>query len=44
MKSTADPQIHFQELDAMEAPNWESFYTGVLTAMGFILMGAVAAT
>ncbi|WP_442921949.1 MpaA1 family daptide-type RiPP [Microbacterium sp. SA39] len=36
--------IHFQELDEMEAPSWESFYKGVLGGLGLIAIGAIAAT
>jgi hypothetical protein len=35
-------QILFEELDEMEAPSWESFYTGVGIGLGMI--GIVAAT
>ncbi|WP_277951327.1 MpaA1 family daptide-type RiPP [Microbacterium lacticum] len=42
MESTAVMSLEFEELDAMEAPSWESFYQGVLVGLGII--GIVAAT
>lgn len=36
--------IQFQELDAMDAPSWDSFYKGVIGALVLIGIGAAAAT
>jgi len=44
MNDRAENQIHFQELDEMEAPSWESFYSGVGSALILIGIGAAAAT
>jgi hypothetical protein len=44
MESPAEKQIRFQELEDMDAPSWESFYKGALLSLGFILVGAAAAT
>lgn len=44
MKDDAENRIRFQELDAMEAPSWDSFYKGVLGALVLIGIGAAAAT
>lgn len=39
-----EKRIQFQELDEMEAPSWESFYKGALSALVLIGIGAAAAT
>jgi len=44
MNDRAVNSIQFQELDAMEAPSWESFYQGVIGALVLIGIGAAAAT
>lgn len=44
MNNSDDNRIHFQELDEMEAPSWESFYKGVGAALVLIGIGAAAAT
>jgi hypothetical protein len=44
MNNSIEKQIHFQELDEMEAPSWESFYRGVGSALILIGIGAAAAT
>ncbi|WP_259976761.1 MpaA1 family daptide-type RiPP [Microbacterium sp. p3-SID336] len=44
MNTDVDTRIRFEELDAMEAPSWESFYKGVLGALVLIGIGAAAAT
>lgn len=44
MDRTADAGIRFEELDAMDAPSWESFYQGVISALVLIGIGAAAAT
>ncbi|ALX65548.1 MpaA1 family daptide-type RiPP [Microbacterium sp. XT11] len=44
MNESAMSRIQFQELDAMEAPSWESFYQGVIGALVLIGIGAAAAT
>lgn len=37
-------RIQFEELEAMDAPSWESFYQGVIGALVLIGIGAAAAT
>ncbi|MFE7195335.1 MpaA1 family daptide-type RiPP [Microbacterium oxydans] len=44
MKENMQKTIQFQELDAMEAPSWDSFYQGVIGALVLIGIGAAAAT
>ena len=44
MNSNVERQLHFQELDEMEAPSWESFYKGAIGALILIGIGAAAAT
>jgi hypothetical protein len=44
METTQTGRIEFQELDAMDAPSWESFYRGVGAALVLIGIGAAAAT
>lgn len=44
MNESTENRLRFQELDAMEAPSWESFYQGVLSALVLIGIGAAAAT
>jgi hypothetical protein len=44
MNESAEKRIRFQELDAMEAPSWDSFYKGVIGALVLIGIGAAAAT
>ncbi|MGJ0389077.1 MpaA1 family daptide-type RiPP [Microbacterium sp. WCS2018Hpa-23] len=44
MIESAGPQLQFQELEAMDAPSWDSFYKGVLGALVLIGIGAAAAT
>lgn len=41
MNSNVEMQIRFEELDEMEAPSWESFYKGTISAL--VLIGAAAA-
>lgn len=42
--NSADKRIQFQELEEMDAPSWESFYQGVISALVLIGVGAAAAT
>ena len=44
MNESSEKRIRFQELDAMEAPSWDSFYKGVIGALVLIGIGAAAAT
>lgn len=44
MNDDTATRIQFQELDAMDAPSWESFYQGVIGALVLIGIGAAAAT
>lgn len=44
MNESTEMIIRFQELDAMEAPSWHSFYQGVIGALVLIGIGAAAAT
>ncbi|WP_312172050.1 MpaA1 family daptide-type RiPP [Microbacterium sp.] len=44
METTHTGRIEFQELDAMDAPSWESFYKGIGAALVLIGIGAAAAT
>ena len=44
MTESAGPQLQFQELEAMDAPSWESFYQGAISALVLIGIGAAAAT
>lgn len=44
MNESTEMTIRFQELDAMEAPSWDSFYRGVIGALVLIGVGAAAAT
>lgn len=44
MIESAGQQLQFQELEAMDAPSWDSFYKGVLGALVLIGIGAAAAT
>jgi hypothetical protein len=44
MNHSMEKQIHFQELEEMDAPDWESFYRGVGSALILIGIGAAAAT
>lgn len=44
MNHCADKQIQFQELEEMDAPSWESFYQGAISALILIGIGAAAAT
>lgn len=37
-------RIQFQELEQMDAPSWDSFYKGVISALVIIGIGAAAAT
>lgn len=39
MNAAAMDTLQYTELDAMEAPDWESFYRGVIVGLG--LVGAV---
>lgn len=38
------PQLQFEELDALEAPSWESFYQGVLSGLAVVGIGIAIAT
>lgn len=44
MNKGIEKLIDFQELEEMEAPSWESFYRGVISALILIGIGAAAAT
>lgn len=44
MNESAEKRLQFHELDAMDAPSWDSFYKGVLGALVLIGIGAAAAT
>lgn len=42
--SAVVPHLHFEELDEMETPSWESFYIGVLSGLTAVAIGAAIAT
>ncbi|WP_260857259.1 MpaA1 family daptide-type RiPP [Microbacterium sp. 1.5R] len=44
MDHDSDSRLRFEELDEMEAPSWESFYQGAISALVLIGIGAAAAT
>ena len=44
MIKDVEERFGFQELDDMEAPSWESFYQGAISALILIGIGAAAAT
>ncbi|WP_282580964.1 MpaA1 family daptide-type RiPP [Microbacterium aurugineum] len=44
MIKDVEGRLRFQELDDMEAPSWESFYQGAISALILIGIGAAAAT
>ncbi|WP_264188838.1 MpaA1 family daptide-type RiPP [Microbacterium paraoxydans] len=44
MIKDAEERLRFEELDDMEAPSWESFYQGAISALILIGIGAAAAT
>lgn len=44
MIKDVEERLRFQELDEMEAPSWESFYQGAISALILIGIGAAAAT
>ncbi|MFB4352808.1 MpaA1 family daptide-type RiPP [Microbacterium sp. LS_15] len=44
MNREDDAFLRYEDLDAMEAPSWESFYQGVGSALILIGIGAAAAT
>ncbi|MEV7800446.1 MpaA1 family daptide-type RiPP [Microbacterium foliorum] len=44
MNESVDTRIQFQELEGMDAPSWESFYQGAISALVLIGIGAAAAT
>lgn len=44
MDESAENHIRFQELETMDAPSWESFYQGAISALILIGIGAAAAT
>ncbi|WP_256534884.1 MpaA1 family daptide-type RiPP [Microbacterium sp. J1-1] len=44
MIKNVEERLRFQELDDMEAPSWESFYQGAISALILIGIGAAAAT
>lgn len=44
MNNSPAERIQFHELEAMEAPSWESFYQGAISALVLIGIGAAAAT
>ncbi|MCZ4301640.1 MULTISPECIES: MpaA1 family daptide-type RiPP [Microbacterium] len=44
MIKDVEERLRFQELDDMEAPSWESFYQGAISALILIGIGAAAAT
>lgn len=37
-------QLQFEELDALDAPSWESFYQGALTGLAAVAIGAAVFT
>ncbi|MGC0368141.1 MULTISPECIES: MpaA1 family daptide-type RiPP [unclassified Microbacterium] len=41
---TMSPPLQFEELDALEAPSWESFYQGVLAGLTVVGIGVAIAT
>ncbi len=41
---TMSPQLQFEELDALDAPSWESFYQGVLAGLAVVGIGVAIAT
>lgn len=44
MNESVERRIQFQELESMDAPSWESFYQGAISALVLIGIGAAAAT
>ncbi|WP_367823587.1 MULTISPECIES: MpaA1 family daptide-type RiPP [unclassified Microbacterium] len=44
MNESVHTSVQFQELEAMDAPSWESFYQGAISALVLIGIGAAAAT
>lgn len=44
MNDTIATRLTFRELEQMDAPSWDSFYKGVISALVVIGIGAAAAT